>query len=66
MQDTVTWVVQVNGKLRGKLELAPNTAEEALKEAALAIENVQKALEGLTIRKVIVIPGKKISIAASK
>jgi len=66
VQDTVTWVVQVNGKLRGKLELAPNTAEEALKEAALAIENVQKALEGLTIRKVIVIPGKMISIAASR
>lgn len=66
VQDTVTWVVQVNGKLRGKLELAPNTAEEALKEAALSIENVQKALEGLTIRKVIVIPGKMISIAASR
>ncbi len=66
VQDTVTWVVQVNGKLRGKLELAPDTAEELLKEAALAIENVQKALEGLTIRKVIVIPGKMVSIAASK
>jgi leucyl-tRNA synthetase len=66
VQDTVTWVVQVNGKLRGKLELAPDTAEELLKEAALAIENVQKALEGLTIRKVIVIPGKMVSIAASR
>lgn len=65
-QETITWVVQINGKLRGKLELAPDTPEETLKQEALALENVQKNLEGLTVRKVIVIPGKMISIAASK
>lgn len=64
VQDTVTLVIQVNGKIRGKLEVAPDTAQEVLKEEALKVENVQRALDGFEVVKVIVVQGKMISIAA--
>jgi leucyl-tRNA synthetase len=64
LQDTITLVVQVNGKIRGKLEVAPDTAHDLLQEEAMKIENVQRALDGFEVVKVIVVPGKMISIAA--
>lgn len=64
VQDTVTYVIQVNGKIRGKLEVAPDTAAGLLQAMALEVENVVRALEGFEIKKVIVIPGKMVSIAA--
>ena len=64
VEDTVQYVVQVRGKVRGKFT-APKDADKAAVEAlAMALENVQKHLEGLTIRKVIVVPGKLVSIVA--
>jgi leucyl-tRNA synthetase len=66
IQDTITYVIQVNGKIRGKLEVAPDTDPETLKEEALKVENVKRALEGFQIKKLIVIPGKMISIAIGK
>ena len=63
-QDTVTYVIQVNGKIRGKLEVAPDTAAGVLQELALKVENVIRALEGFELKKIIVIPGKMVSIAA--
>lgn len=63
-QDTVTYVIQVNGKIRGKLEVAPDTAAGILQEMALEVENVVRALEGFEVKKIIVIPGKMVSIAA--
>ena len=65
-RDLVTYVVQVNGKLRGKLEVPPSTDDASLKAMALEMENVQRALEGLSVKKVIVIPCKMVSIAAGK
>ena len=65
-RDLVTYVVQVNGKLRGKLEVSPSTDDNSLKTMALELENVQRALEGLSVKKVIVIPGKMVSITAGK
>jgi len=65
-RDLITWVVQVNGKLRGKLEVSPSTDDDSLKAMALELENVQRALEGLSVKKVIVVPGKMVSIAAGK
>lgn len=64
VQDTITLVIQVNGKIRGKLEVAPDTAPEILKTEALQVDNVIRALEGFEVVKTIVVPGKMISIAA--
>ena len=58
-------VVQVNGKVRAKLELAVDLDKEALQKAALDDENVQRFIEGNTIRKVIVVPGKLVNIVAN-
>ncbi|WP_027192336.1 leucine--tRNA ligase [Fundidesulfovibrio putealis] len=63
--DTVTVVVQVCGKLRGKIEVAADADEESVKAAALAEENAVKHLSGKTVRKVIYVPGKLVNIVAS-
>ena len=64
-KDVVTVVLQVNGKLRGKLEIASDAREDDVKTAALADANVQKHIEGLTIRKVVFIPGKLVNVVAN-
>lgn len=64
-QDKVTVVVQVNGKMRGKMEVAADTDEETLKQDACALESVQRFLEGKTIRKIIVVKGKVVNIVAN-
>jgi leucyl-tRNA synthetase len=61
----VTLAVQVNGKLRGNLDVARDAAEAQVKELALALPNVTKHLEGKTVRKVIVVPGKIVNIVAT-
>ena len=61
--DTITIIVQVNGKLRAKLVVTPDTLEDEIKKLALADENVQKFVTGEP-RKVIYIPGKLVSIVA--
>lgn len=66
VRDLITYVVQINGKLRGKLEVAPDTDPEELKALALEVENVKRSLEGWVVKKVIVVPGKMVSIAAGK
>lgn len=57
-------VVQVNGKVRGKVTVPADMAEEEIKQIALADENVQKFLDGLTIVKTIYVPGKLFSFVA--
>lgn len=64
-RDTVTYVVQINGKIRGKLEVAADIDHETLKAEALEVENVKRSLEGMVVKKVIVVPGKMVSIAAA-
>ena len=61
-EDAVTVVVQVNGKVRDKLSVSPGTAKEALEEEALALDNVQKWIDGKQIRKVIVVPNKLVNV----
>ncbi len=60
--ETVTLVVQINGKVRDKLELPADVGEAAAREAALASPTVQKWLEGKQVRKVIYAGGKLINI----
>jgi len=64
-RSTVEVVIQVNGKLRGKLDVAIDAPKEQLEADALAQENVQRFLEGITVRKVIVIPNKLVNIVAN-
>ncbi len=64
-RDEVDYVVQVNGKLRDHLT-APATADNAaLQEMALALENVKRFTDGLTVRKCVVVPKKLINIVVS-
>ncbi len=63
-RDVITIVVQVNGKLRGKLEVAAAADEESVKAAALADPSVAKHLEGLNIQKVLLVPGKLVNVVA--
>ena len=55
---TVTIVVQVNGKLRNRLQLSADATEKQIEEAALADEKVQRFIDGKQIRKVIVVPNR--------
>ena len=62
MDDGVTIAVQVAGKLRGTLEVPKGLDRLALETAALALENVQRAMNGKAPRKVIVVPDKIVNI----
>ena len=62
VEDSVTMAVQVNGKLRATLELPRDMAKDAAEQAALADPNVQRALEGKPVRKVIVVPNRVINV----
>lgn len=62
---TVTIVVQVNGKVRGKFEAAADADQAKIQEQALQLENVQHQLEGKTVHKVIVVKGKVVNIVAN-
>ena len=64
VDDTLTIGVQINGKLRDKLEVAANTDKEELEKLALASKKVQANLEGKTPKKIIVVPNKLVSIVA--
>ncbi|MCC5894576.1 MAG: leucine--tRNA ligase [Alkalibacterium sp.] len=63
--DEVEVVFQVNGKLRAKATASKTISKEALEELALSHEKMQEHLEGKTIRKVIVVPGKLVNIVAN-
>jgi len=65
VKDEMTYVVQVNGKLRAKLKLAAAASKEEIEASALADENVQRFLDGVTVRKVIVVPNKLVNIVAN-
>jgi leucyl-tRNA synthetase len=65
VQDSLTLVVQVNGKLRGQIEVPAAATREEVEAAARGNENVLRFTEGLTIRKVIVVPGKLVNIVAN-
>ena len=61
-QDELELVVQVGGKLRGRVTVAATASEEVIKAAALADAHVQKFVGDKPIRKVIVVPGKLVNI----
>ncbi|WP_425913374.1 leucine--tRNA ligase [Pseudomonas sp. GWSMS-1] len=65
VQDTLTLVIQVNGKLRGQIEVSASASREDVEASARSNESVLRFTEGLTIRKVIVVPGKLVNIVAN-
>ncbi|MDB5983128.1 MAG: leuS, partial [Pseudomonas sp.] len=65
VQDSLVLVIQVNGKLRGQIEMPASASREEIEAAARVNENVLRFTDGLTIRKVIVVPGKLVNIVAS-
>ena len=65
VQDSLTLVIQVNGKLRGQIEMPASATREEIEAEARGNENVLRFIDGLTIRKVIVVPGKLVNIVAS-
>jgi len=60
VQDRIEVVVQVNGKLRSKVEVGASASKDEISAAALADATVQKWIEGKPVRKVIVPPGNKL------
>jgi len=65
VQETVTCVVQVNGKVRDRLEVSPDITEGDLRDLALAAAGVTRALGGQEVKRVIVRPPKLVNIVAA-
>ncbi len=61
-EETYEMVVQINGKIRGKITVSTETTEEEMLDIAKSITNVQTYLEGVTVVKVITVPKKLINI----
>ncbi|TAH46459.1 MAG: leucine--tRNA ligase [Gammaproteobacteria bacterium] len=62
VRDSVTLAVQVNGKLRGTIEVPASASKEDCENAALVEPSVRAHIEGQTIRKLVVVPGKIVNI----
>jgi len=65
VKDSLTLAVQINGKLRGTIDVAADTPREQIEVLAKEEPNAAKFLDGLTIRKVIIVPGKIVNIVAA-
>ena len=65
VSDTVTLPVQINGKKRAEITVSATADAATVEAAAKADENVIPHLAGLTVRKVIVVPGRIVNIVAS-
>ncbi|MBH8077552.1 hypothetical protein F1271_19365, partial [Clostridioides difficile] len=63
VEDEVEIVVQVMGKVRAKLTMSKDASKEEMEQ--LALEAIQDQIEGKTVRKVIVVPGKLVNVVAN-
>ncbi len=61
-EEVITLIIQINGKLRDKVEVQRDILEERAKELVLSREKVQKWIAGKKIKKIIFVPGKLINI----
>jgi len=64
VKDEIELVVQVNGKVRGRLMVAAGASQDEVREFAMTHENVLRHLEGKSIKKLIVVPGKLVNVVA--
>jgi len=65
VQETVTCVVQVNGKVRDRLEVSPEITEDELRDLALAAPGVSRSVAGLAVQRVVVRPPKLVNVVAA-
>ncbi|HED32681.1 MAG TPA: leucine--tRNA ligase [Gammaproteobacteria bacterium] len=65
VQDSIELMVQVNGKLRGKIKVPADADKESIESLALQESHVQTHIEGKTVRKIIVVPGRLVNIVAN-
>ncbi len=65
VEDEIEIVIQVNGKVKAKLNVPTDATREKLEEIAMADELVKEQIEGKTVRKVIAVPGKLVNIVAN-
>ncbi len=65
VQDEIQYIVQVNGKLRDRIQVAIDADQSVIEQQALASESVQRHTDGYTLRKIIVIPGRLVNIVVS-
>jgi leucyl-tRNA synthetase len=63
-QDEIELMIQVNGKLRGSLQVAKNASKAEIEQLTLAHEAVQKQLAGAAAKKIIVVPGRLVNVVA--
>lgn len=63
--NVVTLGVQMNGKMRGTITVSKDASKEETEAEALKLENVARQLEGKTIKKIIVVPGRIVNIVAA-
>jgi leucyl-tRNA synthetase len=64
VQNEIELMLQVNGKLRGKIKVAADATKEAIEAAALANPDAQKHMDGKPPKKVVVVPGRLVNIVA--
>jgi leucyl-tRNA synthetase len=62
--DSVTIAVQVNGKLRATINLPKGSDKKIMEETAMANDDVQRALEGKEVRKIIAVPDRIVNVVA--
>lgn len=65
VKDEIEIAIQINGKIKARINVASDLTEDAIKEAALNTSEIIAALEGKTVRKVIVIKGRLVNIVAN-
>ncbi len=62
VRDEIELMLQVNGKLRGKIQVAADAAKEAIEQAALASPEIRKFMDGKPAKKVVVVPGRLVNV----
>jgi leucyl-tRNA synthetase len=62
VQDEIELIVQVNGKLRGKIRVAADTKPAVIEHLALENEQVRRFMDGKAVKKVVMVPGKLVNI----
>ena len=65
VKDEIKYVVQVNGKLRDEINVAASLSKDEIENQAMACAGVQRNIDGLTVRKVIVVPNRLVNIVAN-
>jgi len=65
VRDVVELVVQVNGKLRGRISMAASASKNEIEQAALAEENVRRFVENKAVKKIVVVPGRLVNVVVT-